>query len=184
MTPSTALIIKLMDAYSILDYTLTRPRSPETRILPPVIRRTAPPELRGGTYGPCAANLNKVLEVMEGHFIRGCGDPQKPDAEIELLPGAVEESTAFVAAKAESLARLNRVAPLIEGFETPYGIELLATVHWVRQRGGPGAPAPAANIADAVTQIHAWNPRKQQVFRPHHIATAWRQLDHQGWANQ
>ena len=45
---------------------------------------------------------------MEGHFIRGYGDSQKPQAEIELLPGAVEEATEFLADKFESLARLER----------------------------------------------------------------------------
>ena len=59
-------------------------------------------------------------------------------------------------------------------------MELLATVHWTRHRGSPAASAPAANIADAVTQIHAWNPRKQQ-FRPQHIATAWHELQQQSW---
>ena len=52
-----------------------------------------------GHYGPYAANLNKVLEVMEGRYIRGYGDGQKPRAEIELLPGAVEEATVFLADK-------------------------------------------------------------------------------------
>ncbi|MEZ5577253.1 MAG: hypothetical protein R3F44_17145 [Candidatus Competibacteraceae bacterium] len=37
-----------------------------------------------------------------------------------MLPGAVEEATAFLADKDESLARLAKVAELIEGFETPY----------------------------------------------------------------
>lgn len=44
-----------------------------------------------GFYGPYAHNLNKVLEILEGHFVRGYGDTQKPDVEIELLDGAVKE---------------------------------------------------------------------------------------------
>ena len=133
-----------------------------------------------GRYGPYAANLNKVLEVMEGHFIRGCGDRQKPGTEIELLPGAVEEATSFLAGKSESLIRLERVAQLIEGFETPYGMELLATVHWVARRGGPKR-APAGDAEAAIDQIHAWNPRKQQVFKPEHIHTAWNHLVQRCW---
>jgi uncharacterized protein YwgA len=49
-----------------------------------------------GIYGPYASNLNKVLEVLEGHMIRGYGDTQKPDVEIELLPGAVEEADHYL----------------------------------------------------------------------------------------
>jgi hypothetical protein len=181
MTPARALFIKLMDAYAALDYSRTLL---EVHKLAYFLQEAGEPlrlKYEAGHYGPYAPNLNKVLEVMEGHFIRGYGDQQKPDAEIELLPGAVEEAADFLAGKAESLARLERVARLIEGFETPYGMELLATAHWVRHRGGPGAAAPAKNAEQAIAQIHAWNPRKQQVFKPEHIRIAWNQLAQQGW---
>jgi O-acetyl-ADP-ribose deacetylase (regulator of RNase III) len=181
MTSARALFIKLMDAYAALEYSRTLL---EVHKLAYFLQEAGEPlhlKYEAGHYGPYAANLNKVLEVIEGHFIRGYGDQQKPDAEIELLPGAVEEATNFLAGRTESLARLERVARLIEGFETPYGMELLATVHWVRHLGGPGATASATSPEAAITQIHAWNPRKQQVFQPEHIRVAWRQLEDQGW---
>jgi uncharacterized protein YwgA len=93
MNRSSALIIKLMDAYHVLDYICTHL---ETQKLAYFLQESGEPlrlKYEAGHYGPYAANLNKVLEVMEGHFIRGYGDQQKPDAEIELLSGAVEEST-------------------------------------------------------------------------------------------
>jgi O-acetyl-ADP-ribose deacetylase (regulator of RNase III) len=181
MTPARALFIKLMDAYAALQYNRTLL---ELQKLAYFLQEAGEPlrlRYEAGHYGPYAANLNKVLEVMEGHFIRGYGDSQKPDAEIELLPGAVEEATRFLSGKTESMARLTRVAELIEGFETPYGMELLATVHWVRHQGGPGSPKPAANVDEAVRQIHTWNPRKQQVFKVEHVRIAWDQLARQGW---
>ena len=184
MTPARALFIKLMDAYAALDYSRTLL---EVQKLAYFLQEAGEPlrlNYEAAHYGPYAANLNKVLEVMEGHFVRGYGDSQKPQAEIELLPGAVEEATAFLSGKTGSLARLERVAQLIEGFETPYGMELLATAHWVRHRGGPGAAAPADSVGDAITQIHAWNPRKEQVFRPEHIRAAWSQLEHHGWMRE
>ncbi len=181
MTPARALFIKLMDAYAALDYSRTLL---ELQKLAYFLQEAGEPlrlKYEPGHYGPYAANLNKVLEIMEGHFIRGYGDQQKPGAEIELLPGAVEEATNFLADKTESLARLKRVARLIEGFETPYGMELLATVHWVGHRGGPGAAAPARSPDEAIAQIHTWNPRKQKVFKPEHVRTAWNQLERHGW---
>lgn len=182
MTPARALFVKLMDAYAALEYSRTLL---EVQKLAYFLQEAGEPlrlKYEAGHYGPYAANLNKVLEVMEGHFIRGYGDSQKPDAEIELLPGAVEEATTFLAGKAESLARLERVGGLIEGFETPYGMELLATTHWVAHRGGPASEGdPAMDVSEAVRQIHAWNPRKQQVFKPEHIRTAWDRLAEQHW---
>lgn len=181
MTPARALFIKLMDAYAALEYSRTLL---EVQKLAYFLQEAGEPlrlNYEAGHYGPYATNLNKVLEVIEGHFIRGYGDSQKPNAEIELLPGAVEEATSFLAGKSESLARLERIARLIEGFETPYSMELLATIHWVAHRGGPKSVAPASDAEAAVGQIHAWNPRKQQVFKPEHIRTAWDHLVQQGW---
>ena len=181
LTPARALFIKLMDAYAALDYSRTLL---EVQKLAYFLQEAGEPlrlKYEAGHYGPYAANLNKVLEVMEGHFIRGYGDSQKPQAEIELLPGSLEEATGFLAGKAESLQRLNQVSQLIEGFETPYGMELLATVHGVAHRGGPTNGVPASGPDPAVEQIHAWNPRKKQVFKPEHIRTAWIHLGEQGW---
>lgn len=181
LTSARALFIRLMDAYAALEYSRTLL---EVQKLAYFLQEAGEPlqlKYEAGHYGPYATNLNKVLEMMEGHYIRGYGDSQKPNAEIELLPGAVEEATRFLAGRSESLTRLERVAGLIEGFETPYGMELLATTHWVARRGGPKSEAPAADASEAIAQIHAWNPRKEQVFKPEHIRTAWKQLDEQGW---
>ena len=118
---------------------------------------------------------------MEGHYIRGYGDSQKPDAEIELLPGAVEEADQFLADQEASKERLVKVSELIEGFETPYGMELLATVHWVANFGGRHGEAVTNTSEEAMHLVHAWNPRKQRVFKPDHIRTAWVRLDQMGW---
>jgi O-acetyl-ADP-ribose deacetylase (regulator of RNase III) len=181
MTPARALFIKLMDAYSALDYSRSLL---EVQKLAYFLQEAGEPlrlNYEAGHYGPYAPNLNKVLEVMEGHFIRGYGDSQKPDAEIELLSGAVEEASIFLADKRDSLARLDQVADLIEGFETPYGMELLATVHWVAHYGGRQGEAPAVDMDAAIDVVHAWNPRKQNIFKPDHIRAAWMQLAQRGW---
>lgn len=181
MTPARALFIKLMDAYSALDYSRTLL---EVQKLAYFLQEAGEPlrlNYEAGHYGPYAPNLNKVLEAMEGHFIRGYGDSQKPEAEIELLPGAVDEASAFLADKRDSLTRLEQVADLIEGFETPYGMELLATVHWVAHYGGRQGEAPAADVDAATNVVHAWNPRKQNIFKPDHIRAAWMQLGQRGW---
>lgn len=181
MTPARALFVRLMHAYAALDYSRTLLEIQKLAYFLQVAGQPLRLNYVGGHYGPYAANLNKVLEVMEGHFIRGYGDSQKPDAEIELLPGAVDEANEFLAGDVDSQRRLARVAELIEGFETPYGMELLATVHWVAHHGAPHNGSPAASDEAAITQVHAWNPRKRNVFKPDHIRVAWAQLEAQGW---
>jgi O-acetyl-ADP-ribose deacetylase (regulator of RNase III) len=181
MTPARALFVKLMDAYSALDYSRTLL---EVQKLAYFLQAAGQPlrlRYEPGHYGPYADNLNKVLEAMEAHFVRGYGDSQKPGAQIELLPGAVDEADAFLADDEPAKQRLQQVADLIEGFETPYGMELLATVHWVAHEASPGHAERATNAQEAAKHVHAWNPRKCQVFRPEHVKVAWERLGAMGW---
>jgi O-acetyl-ADP-ribose deacetylase (regulator of RNase III) len=83
-------------------------------------------------YGPYAENLRHVLAAIEGHLVSGYADGgDAPDKQIQLLPGAAEAADAFLAAHPATRERFERVSALVEGFETPFGTELLATVHWL-----------------------------------------------------
>ncbi|EKY24095.1 macro domain protein [Brevundimonas diminuta 470-4] len=130
-------------------------------------------------YGPYAENLNHVLQRIEGHFIRGYGDRSQA-AEIAVLEGGRQEAEAYLAGDEAARDRLDRVAELIAGFETPYGLELLSTVHWILVHD-----AEASGDPDRVVQaVHAWNPRKAAVMREPHIRTALDHLQRNGWANR
>ena len=128
-----------------------------------------------GTYGPYAKNLRHVLNLMEGHFISGFGDAgDNPEKQIELLPGSAEKADDFLREHAQTRTRFDRVVQLIEGFETPFGMELLATVHWVKTR------EDAQTLDQATAQTYAWNNRKR-MFQEKHIRIAWETLEKQGW---
>lgn len=134
-----------------------------------------------GHYGPYSDNLRKALSSMEGHFITGFGDGSKPvrDAEpIELLPGASDEADSILVAAPDTAARIERVIRLSEGFESAYGMELLASVHWVATRESPDAATDPAIAADLVG---AWNARKQRMMGPEHVAKAWLHLRDEHW---
>jgi len=77
----------------------------------------------------------------------------------------------------DSVPRLERVAEVIDGFETPYGMELLSTVHWVGRHADP----PVSDAASAIAAVQAWNERKKTMFRPTHISVAWTRLKDTGW---
>ena len=89
-------------------------------------------------YGPYAENLCHVLRAVEGHLISGYADGgDAPDKQLELVPGAVPDASAFLEDRLESRARFDQVADLVQGFETPFGLEMLSTVHWVISVRGP-----------------------------------------------
>jgi O-acetyl-ADP-ribose deacetylase (regulator of RNase III) len=172
MTHARALLIKLMQQYSGMAYRLTLL---EVQKLAYFLQEAGEPlklKYVAHTFGPYADNLNKVLQAIEGHFTRGYGDSPKPDREIELMTGAVESADSALAASPESLNRLNRVAEIIEGFETPYGMELLSSVHWVAVHADPSA----VDELTAITKVHNWNERKARMFHSQHIKIAWSHL--------
>ncbi|MDD5036133.1 MAG: hypothetical protein PHE55_15385 [Methylococcaceae bacterium] len=178
-----ALILKLISDYRPLDGELSLG---EVQKLAYFLQATGEPlrlNYEAGHYGPYAPNLNKVLQTLEGHYIRGFGDSPKPVHMIELLGEAHTQAEEWLQQADHSLTRIERVAELVEGFETPYGMELLSTVHWVAHRGGPKANAPATTPKEAYAQICDWNRRKENLFIREHIGVAWGWLGEMGWIN-
>jgi O-acetyl-ADP-ribose deacetylase (regulator of RNase III) len=126
-------------------------------------------------YGPYANNLAHVLHRIEGYFIAGYKDGgDQPDKELTIVPGAIEEAEKALAHKPHTHDNFNRVADLVDGFETPYGLELLATVHWVATREG------ATSHEAAVEHIHNWNDHKK-AFTSRQVAIAFDTLKSKGW---
>ncbi len=129
-------------------------------------------------FGPYSPDLRHGLIRMENHLTRGFGEgSDKPTTPVELLPGAVEAAESFLSGLPETKARMERVAQLIEGYEDPYGMELLSSVHWVMQHD-PGA---RDNADDAVAGVRSWNDRKRRLLKPEHLKLAWQRLRDQGW---
>lgn len=128
-----------------------------------------------GIYGPYAPNLRHVLSVIEGHYISGYGDAEdQPDKQIELRSAAVSMAESFLLKHPDTRERFDRVADLIEGFETPFGMELLSTVHWVAFHEN------ALTLDEVVSRTYAWNKRKQ-MFTKDHLSIAWDVLRDKGW---
>jgi hypothetical protein len=116
-----------------------------------------------------------VLAAVEGYLLSGYGDGgDDPDKPLELVPGAVEDAREFLEQRPDMLARFDRVARLVEGFETPFGMELLSTVHWVARHEG-------AATERAITEaVHAWSQRKR-MFTERQIQLAAHHLIEEGW---
>ena len=180
MNPSRAIVLKIWQQYFALGYQLTLL---EVHKLLYFLQEAGEPlrlRFAKGPYGPYADNLRHLLHRFEGHFTLGFADGRnKPATEIALQPGAVEEAQRFLEANSDSsapsLGRLNRVASLVEGFESPYGMELLATVHWVARQ------EEAKDVTSAAAAVHRWNPRKRKLMAQEHINLAYQRLAERGW---
>lgn len=177
MTPGRAALVGLMYRYlgGLMDPFVTLLEAHKLMYF----MQEAGEELRlryvQGSYGPYAENLSHVLTRIEGHLVSGYADGgDDPEKQLELVPGAVEEAKRYLRDHPDTRARFDRVADLVAGFETPFGLELLSTVHWVVQQLG------ARNPESVVAATHAWNERKRR-FSPEQIHLALDVLQSKGW---
>lgn len=177
MTPGRAVLVGLMDRYlaGLLDPFVTLL---EVHKLMYFTQEAGEPlRLRyvAGLYGPYAENLRHVLHAIEGYYVSGYGaGGDAPDKVLQLVPGAIADAKASLEAHPDSQARFERVAHLVEGFESPFGLELLSTVHWVATR------EHVESDDDLIAHTYAWNDRKRQ-FSGHQIRLAQRVLGEGGW---
>jgi O-acetyl-ADP-ribose deacetylase (regulator of RNase III) len=181
MTPGRAVLLVLMKRYlqPLLDDAITLLEIHKLMYLTQEAGEPLKLKYTKGVYGPYARNLHHVLERIEGHFITGYGDGREaPGKVIEYKPDAVREAEVILEEREDAHQRLERLEQLISGFETPYGMELLASTHWVAFHEDEQARLDPTAAARA---LYAWNERKRRLFKPEHIATAWKRLKTQDW---
>ncbi|BCG58085.1 type II toxin-antitoxin system antitoxin DNA ADP-ribosyl glycohydrolase DarG [Paenibacillus sp. URB8-2] len=173
LTRARALLIMLMNLYAAPGYKLSMLEIQKLAYFLQESGEDLKLRFVSAQYGPYADNLNHVLQRLEGHFIRGYGDRNR-DAQIYLLPEVVKEAEAFLNSieDATSEQRLENTKRIIEGYETPYGLELLATTDWIIKH----YPDARTDVSRAIDHFKAWNDRKKKVFKDSHIEMAWKHL--------
>ena len=177
MTPGRAALVGLMQQYlsGLLDPFLTLL---EVHKLMYFMQEAGQPlrlQYVKAPYGPYAENLRHVLREIDGYYLSGYGEGgEAPDKELSLVPGAVDDADAFLSGHPDVKSRFSRVAQLVEGFETPFGLELLSTVHWVITRNG------VSSADELVRAVYGWSDRKKQ-FTPRQIKLASDVLKQKGW---
>ena len=131
-----------------------------------------------GTYGPYAENMRHVLNPIEGHLLSGYADGgDEPFKQLQLVPGAVNDAFAYLEQKPDTRSRFDRVSELVAGFESPWGLELLSTVHWI------ASPDQPETIGDVIALTYAWGERKLQ-FSERQISLTYSHLVNEGWLTQ
>ncbi|MEQ1946406.1 MAG: macro domain-containing protein [Bryobacteraceae bacterium] len=176
LTSNGAALLSVMRDYGIPGYQLTLL---EIQKLAYFLQMAGQPwklNFEKNKYGPYAEELNHVLQRMEGHYIRGYGDRSR-EASVRVLAEGSETADQILMDEVSTVERVARVAELIEGFETPHGMELLASVHWVTQESA----IAKTDWQESFALIQSWNERKQKVFPASQVRVAFGQLKHQGW---
>lgn len=179
MTPGRAAMIKLMQEYlaALMDPFVTLLEIQKLMYFMQESGQELKLHYAKGPYGPYSPTLRHVLNALEGHYISGYGDGgDSPSKHLELVPGAIKDADDFLKKKNRKVTgdRLNRVVELVDGFETPFGLELLATTHWVLRHDN------VQNDKELVNCVHKWHKKKEK-FSSHQIIFAHKTLQAQGW---
>jgi O-acetyl-ADP-ribose deacetylase (regulator of RNase III) len=123
-------------------------------------------------YGPYSERVRHLLQGMEGSFTSGLGDgtakvlANEPISLTEQGSQALSHYLADAAAANRVSSAVDTVLRIIEGFEGPYGVELLASTHWVATKEGAHEPGTAA------AAVRKWTKRKGRIFTDDRIGVA------------
>jgi O-acetyl-ADP-ribose deacetylase (regulator of RNase III) len=119
-------------------------------------------------YGPYSNNLEHLLNALDGSYLQAdkrITDSSKEDV-IRFNDVKKEKLTTYLNSDAKHFSpSLDKALAVIEGFESPYGLELLSTVDWVisQQECQPDLASVRAAI-DGWPAGPKWGARKQKIF--------------------
>lgn len=177
LTKARALILAMAEKYTVLGFDISHL---ELQKLAYFLQEFGQSDLnlhyKKGSYGPYATNLKHLLAYLEGYYFKGQirFHDMKPTDALILVEEKLPEVHSYLLKnlnKIESI-RLQKVNSLIEGFESPFGLELLATVHWARNE------LKKSSIDDIHTYILSWSDRKSKLMSKHQVEIALGRINH------
>lgn len=192
MTPARALVAELVRRYSILGIECTLlevhklayflERSIETLCL----RNELDLKFEANRFGPYSQRLAHLLNGLDGSYLhcdRRLADARPLDS-IRFDDARKDKVSLFLAsgqAKAY-LPALKATTDLIDGFESPLGMELLATVDWMirYQNVSPTAEGVAQGLRNWPGGVDAAK-RKMSLFTDRMIGLALQQFSRTNW---
>jgi len=187
LTPARALIAELVRRYSVLGFECSLL---EIQKLAWFLERSLdsmglknPLDLRfaADRYGPFAHRLSHLLSDLDGSYLhcdRRIADAGPLDA-VWFEHTQRDRVLAYLGS-GEALqyrGALEKTVEIIEGFESPYGMELLATVDWLLQRGG--CEATVSSVRDGLARWPAGEShaaRKLKLFDDSSVSLALQRL--------
>ncbi|WP_433792657.1 type II toxin-antitoxin system antitoxin DNA ADP-ribosyl glycohydrolase DarG [Actinoplanes sp. CA-252034] len=130
-----------------------------------------------GRYGPYSERVRHLVQEMEGAFLSGHGDGSATALALEPIAPTDRAKNELGGFRSEERgiaahSLVQKVLDQIEGFEGPYGLELLASTHWV--------VAHEESRAEVAKRVRGWTKRKGRIFTDAHIDVAVAHLDRIG----
>lgn len=139
-------------------------------------------DFKAHLYGPYADRLRHALNDLDGSYLHSAkrAADAKPLDVIDIDRSRLPEVERYLAETSEAKAFgpvLDAVDQLIDGFQTPYLMELLTTVDWILDDRGAGLDASAIREAMKEWPVEPWAvQRKLRIFDDRDIDLARQRL--------
>ena len=124
-------------------------------------------------YGPYSEGLKKAFIAFEHHgmisgFLTG-------DRQAHVTNSGCAAADEFLSKSDQSGDQvIDRLSKLIQGYESPYGLELLSSVHWLAHHEGH---YPVEKI---IEEMMSWNENKRNSFDELAVRLAYKRLQEDG----
>lgn len=131
-------------------------------------------------YGPYADNLRHLLDSLDGSYLsseKRIADSTAFDSTIRFNYDYNPELQAYLESNiSKYLPVLNEVSQLIDGLESPYGMELITTIDWLiyQKNISPNLESIKQGIKDWYVESgeKKWANRKLRIFDDKSLALA------------
>lgn len=120
-------------------------------------------------YGPYSPQIQHVLYYLNGFYLKGLEQHNaKPFEPLQLNYERREEVEQYIQKNlfAEQKARLEGLIRLIDGFQSTYALEILATVDFILKEN------PAASEEEVLAKAREWSARKNNMLKPEYVRLA------------
>lgn len=176
LTKARALVLALAEKYNVLGFDISHL---EIQKLVYFLQEFGQSDFKlkfsKGHYGPYAINLKHLLAHLEGYYFKGQirFQDMKPTDSLELVYSKMPEVHTLLdtTLNEDEKNRLARLTDFIEGFESPFGMELLASVHWAFKELGQ-----ECSSQDIHTYIKTWSARKGNAMTEAYVSIALRRI--------
>lgn len=168
LTPARAMLIYLLSEYQNLGYSANMLVAQKLAYFLQLKGEPLNLSFEKGHYGPYAHRLLHLLKYLNGFFLWFKEEDNKPGTPISIDKrnySIVQEYIQNRLTK-DQLGRINDILEFIHGFESPYGLELLATVDFVKRS------TQLQDLEAIKNEIHNWTSRKKRLMKPFHIEVA------------
>jgi len=183
LTPARALMAEMIRRYEVLGFDCSILEAQKLGwFLSRAITRLGlsnpiADDFAANRYGPYSDKIRHLLDSLDGSYLeceRRVADA-RPFDPIRFKHDRQDRVSAYLTSPEASAYRpaLNAAADTIDGFQSPHGLELLATIDWLHHASGIALTVDAMMLA-----IAEWPgpngaaERKRRIFNRHHLEAA------------